>query len=320
MAAANLVSSAGSAERRNRYERISEQERKNVKDFIKSAGLAYVRVETWSEKPEKTVFEVELLGQASDKQSVRDYLKRQYYPMPLFMEHIRETLGALFGKTVSQVERIYKNTLGYPVPMMVPDVTEAIVALVQDRERILGLQHPRRNFCGEHVTLGVGELPQAILAQPWPASPRPPEPDTSHPEQPRPRPEPSGSQPVPDMPAPQPPHEERSTAYCRSVGELRQTVAERLADVAGERIQGVRFQIFARYTNVDLSGLPTAFRGSIKEAGDMEAQIDLNIQGPMDKAGLEGLCESLPNLTDARYMAGIRLSPVEGQSEGGEKD
>jgi len=104
------------------------------------------------------------------------------------------------------------------------------------------------------------------------------------------------------------------------MGELRQSVAERLADVEGERIQRVRFQIFARYTNADLSGLPTAFRGSIKEAGDLEAQIDLNIQGPMDKARVEGLCESLPNLTDGRYMAGIQLSPVEGQGEGSKED
>lgn len=320
LAAANLVPSAGSAERRNRYERISEQERKNVKDFIKSAGLAYIRVESWSENPEETIFEMESLGQASDKQSVRDYLKRQYYPTPLFMEHIREHLDALYGKTISQVERIYKNTLGFPVPTMVPDVTDAIIHLVQDKERLLGLQHPRHNFCGEHVTLGVGELPQAILAQPWPAVPRPHDPDTPQSEPPWHRPEPPGARPEGGVQPASMPHEQRSTAYCRSVGELRQTVAERLADVEGERIQGVRFQIFARYTNVDLSGLPTAFRGSIKEAGDLEAQIDLNIQGPMDKARLEGLCESLPNLTDGRYMAGIRLSTIEDQGEGGEED
>jgi hypothetical protein len=71
---------------------------------------------------------------------------------------------------------------------------------------------------------------------------------------------------------------------------------------------------------VDLSGLPTAFRGSVKETGDLEAQIDLNIQGPMDKARAEDLCESLPNLTDGRDMASIRLSTVEGREKGGEED
>jgi hypothetical protein len=320
MAAANLMPSAGSAERRNRYERISQQERKNVRAFIKSAGLAYVRVETWSEKPEETVFEVEHLGQAADKQSVRDYLKRQYYPTPLLMEHIQENLDGLYGKTISQVERIYKNTLGYPVPIMVPDVTEAIIYLEQDGQRILGLQHPRRNFCGEKVTLGIGELPQAILARPWPASPRPPKPDAAQPEPPWSRPEPPRvPRPEGGVPSSPIPHEERSTAYCRSVGELRQNVAERLSDVEGNRIQGVRFQIFVRYTNVDLSSLPTALRGSIKEAGDLEAQVDLNIRRPMDKASVESLCESLPNLENGRYMAGIRLSAIEGQDEESEE-
>jgi len=81
--------------------------------------------------------------------------------------------------TIAQVEKIYKSTLGFPAPIMIPDVSDAVVALVEDRNCILGLQHQRRNFCGERVDLGAGELPLAVLAAPWPSAP--PAPVPGHP-------------------------------------------------------------------------------------------------------------------------------------------
>ncbi len=315
IAATTLVSSAGSPERRKRYERIASDERNSARNLMKAAGLVYVRVETWGERAEDTVFELEHLGKACDRQAVIDHLRSKCYPTPLFSEHIRENLESFYGKTVSQVERIYKSTLGYPVPIMVPAVIEAILSLVADKERILGLQHQRRNFCGEHVNLGLGELPEANLAHPWPASPAVPTPWTAVTT---PREIPEAEPEAPSQPSPWPISEERGTPSCQSRGVLRQGVAERLSDIEGEAVQSIRFQVFARYAKASLSDLPTALRGSISETGDLEVQIELNIPGPMDKAKAENLCESLPDLPGSTYSARIKV--VKGRDHSNEME
>jgi hypothetical protein len=309
MAASSLIPSAGSPERRKRYERISTEERKSAKDLIKAAGIAYIKVEKWKERVEDCVFEIENLGQASDRQTILDHIKRQFYPPPRFVEHITENLDSFYGKTISQVDRIYKSTLGYPVPIMMPEVSDAIVTLVEDRDRLLGLQHQRRNFCGEHVSLSPGELHEATLTPPWPAQP----PAPGSPEmKPKRVPEPVA---VTSEPVTSPSRfESRNTPSCQSLGELRQKVAERLFDVQGDAVLHIRFGIIARYGNTSLSDLPTALRGSLTEKGDLEVQIDVNIPGPMDKAKAERLCESIPNLRGATYEAGIRVLSREGQS------
>ncbi|MFH1122103.1 MAG: hypothetical protein V1758_00420 [Pseudomonadota bacterium] len=313
VAASSLILSAGSPERRKRYERIAADERGSVRGLIKAAGLEYVRIESWGERQEDSVFEMESLGKAYDKPSVQDHLAKQFYPLPLVAEHIRENLQSLYGMTVSQVEKTYKSTLGFPVPIMVPSVVQAILTLVEDRERILGLQHQRRNFCGENVSLGHGELPDAILAHPWPAAPSAPSPVprvTTAEEPPLPT--------APTMPGPGPAFEERGTPSCLSTGELRQRVAERLSGVEGEAVLSVRFQIFVHYMKMSLSDLPTALRGSITGTGDLEAQIDIQIPGPMDKAKAEGLCESLPGLPESTYVAKFKVMKKENHLDGAE--
>lgn len=312
IAAATLAPSAGSAERRNRYERISSQERGSVRDLIKTAGLAYVRVETWGDRPEDARFEMESLGQSWDKQSILDHLRRHIYPRPLFLEHLKERLSAFRGHTISQVDRAYRTTLGFPVPTTISEVSDAVVALAEDRGRILGLQHPRRNYCGERVDLGAGELPQAVLAPPWPASmpapvaiPRVPESLGAPPAPPV---------PTPEAPTPEVVREERATPYCRTKAELRQAVAEKLSDIPESKVIKVKFQVFGKYQGVNLADHPSAIRGGLTCGGDLEVQIDLAIPGPMDKAQIESLCESLPNLPDGTYSA--RLSVVTSVEEG----
>jgi hypothetical protein len=308
IAAANLAPTAGTAERRNRYERISGQERTTVRDLIKSAGLVYIRVQDWADRPEDSAFEPESVGQVWDKQGILDYLRRQIYPPPLLVEHLRERLASFHSQTIAQVERIYKSTLGYPVPIMIPDVTDAIRSLVEDKNRVLGLQHQRRNFCGESVDLGAGELPTAILAPPWPSTPRAPSPEspTTIPIPPEAGPKPIDLPPQPGPPG-QTPFEERATLSCRTKGDLRQELAAKLADIKGQDIQAARFQIFARYEKTNLADHPSAIRGALTGKGDLEVQLDLTIPGPMDKARVEHLCESLPSIEEGSYSARLRI-------------
>ena len=309
LAASSLAPTAGTAERRSRYERIAGQERKNVKDFIKAAGLVYVRLEKWEDKPEESIFEMESPGQAIEKQPLIEYLRKQVYPGPFFMEHLREHLHQFYGLTIAQVERVYKSTPCYPVPTMVPDISDAVIALAEDRSRVLGLKHPRGNFCGEKVILGPGELPEAVLAQPWPAIPTKTD-ATPHPI-------PSAESPVEVKPAPLPKPsplsvqgltvEERGTPDCQTKSELRQAVAAKLSDIEGNAIQKVQFQVYAQYENATLSDYPSAIRGALTVNGELVVQIDLVLPGPLDKAQVENLCESLPDYTNAKYHARMHL-------------
>ncbi|MDI6755573.1 MAG: hypothetical protein QME78_14395 [Thermodesulfobacteriota bacterium] len=323
IAAATLAPTAGTAERRNRYEKIASQERTNVRDFLKAAGLEYVRVEEGGDQPGILTFEIESLGQAWDKHAILDYLRRQIYPRAFFQEHIKERLPQFYGQTIAQIEHTYKNTLGFPVPTTYSEVMEAVITLVEDRNRILGLQHPRQNACGERVNLGAGELPAAILAQPWPSTFRQQVPEAAKPVVTIPPVQPVAGKPRPETQTPADFLESRGTSSCRTKGELRQEIAAKVSDVDGKAIQEVQFQIFARYEKASLADFPSAFRGSLAESGSLDVQIELAIPGPMDKAKAESLCESLPIFENGTYSARLRVfSKPAGKfqsSEGGEE-
>lgn len=72
-------------------------------------------------------------------------------------------------------------------------------------------------------------------------------------------------------------------------------------------MQSARFQIFARYEKASLADYPSALRGALTESGDLEVQLELTIPGPMDKARVESLCESLPNLANGTYSSRLRI-------------
>lgn len=305
IAADDLAPSAASAERRKRYETIAGKERRNVRDTIKASSLMYVRIEKWSNRPEDTAFELESLGQAWNKEDVLRYLRTHIYPEPRIQEHILERMDSLVGKTFSQVEDLYRSTLGYPVPLSVPAISDALVGLVEDRNRVLGLRHTRRNFCGGHVMLGAGELPLAILAEPWPET-TPPPPASGSPEAPPTIPAPVEPEPGPIVPMPSVSTEERSTIACRSPEELRKEIATRIQDIEGPDIQNATFNIFANYQDVELMGYPSSLRGALTGPGSLDVQLKITCQGPMDKAEVETRCESLPKFDNATYRA--RLS------------
>ncbi len=319
-AARLLAASSSNAERRTKFEQIERAQVQQIQRTLKSAGLLYIRIERWGDQASQTQFEEEGLGQAGSKEEVLTYLRSQVFPPSLIEEHIRRNLSGFFGQRVEQIERAYRNTLGYPVPLTVTVVTDILRSLAADRNPVLGLQHPRGNFCGERASLTDSELNQAVVSTPWQTHVDRPEhraqpvtpataPVTTT-EQPTETEEGAGEQP-PSTPAVM--VEERSTPSCRSLGELRQQTAARLTDMDDPVVRTVRFTIFADYRGQDLSGLPAAYRGALSGSGDVGVQLDIMVPGPMTKAELEQHCEKLPNLSGASYMA--RFS-VEIQQEG----
>ncbi len=311
-AANELANSSGNADLRRRYEDIKLDESRQLQRLLKGAGLTYIRIDGWSETAGGTQFEEESLGQASNKLEVIGQLRAQVYPPSLFVEHLRGNLASFIGQRVEQVDRAYRSTLGFPVPLDVPTITQAVRHLAEDHARILGLKHQRGGggFCGELVVLTESEFDQAELAHPWPAAmaPTPPGPGPLPPRDTGPTGDP---QPPlgPDAPPPNSGQrtEERNTPHCESLGELRQQVAAKLVNLDSPTIQQVRFSIFADYRNQELSSMPAAYRGGLSGAGDLGVQIDITVPGPLTKAQLEQQCEKLPNLSGASYSARITV-------------
>lgn len=324
-ASKQLAESSTNAERRAKFERIERDQVQQIQRTLKSSGFAYIRIERWGDQPSQAQFEEETLGQASSKEEVLTFLRTQIYPPSLFEEHIGKNLQGLYGQRAEQVDRAYRNTLGFPVPLTVGMVTEALRSLVEDRKRVLGLQHPRGNFCGEHVTLTDTEFGHAVLTQPWPATegrvgvavrstPSVTAESFGDPTATPTRIERSTGEldlrPAPVM------VDERATPHCRSLGELRQHVATRLADLEEPVIQSARFTVFANYHGQDLSGLAAAYRGALTGTGDLDLQLDISVCGPMTKANLEQQCDKLPSLSGANYSARFSVEvPSEGQPE-----
>jgi hypothetical protein len=310
-AAGSIAPTTRTAERRDRYEKIAARERKLLLDTLRQAGLVYVRVEQWDETPSGSVFELEPLAQTSSREDVINQIRTQIYPPNFFKEHLRDRLATLIGQSVTQVDRIYRTTLGFPVPLKEDMLAAAIRSLVEDTEtRPLGLRGPRgRDFCAEFVALSPSELEEAILSAPWSRS-NAPQPTVR--QSPIPVLPPNGdTAQIPITPLPiAPPGVEidnLGTPSCRSLGEFRQQIASRLGDVEGSGIEQVTFQVLARAQDTELSGFSSGVRGSLNGRGSLDVQIEITCAGPMSKADVEAKCEQLPQLPQATYSARLRV-------------
>lgn len=323
-AARQLAGSSTNMERRAKFEKIEREQMGQINRALKS-GFIYVRIEGWGDQPAQVQFEEESLGQASSRDDVRSYLLTQVYPQSLFEEHVRKNLSSLFGQRVEQVDRAYRNTLGFPVPLTDGIVSDALAALASDCNPALGLQHSKGNFCGKKVSLSDAELNQSVLAQPWPEGndglPQtslfsPPTSAAADGEAGSPTIE-QAVQGESVMAIPTSLVEDRATPHCRSLGELRQQVAARLTDLEDPVIRSARFTVLADYRGQDLSGLPAAYRGALSGPGDLGLQLDITVRGPMTKAVLEYHCEKLPSLTGAGYSVRFTVAvPAEGLNSG----
>ncbi len=312
-AAVELAPSAKNAERRERYDKIANRERKLVVDALKQAGLIYVRVERWADTPEASIFEVEPLGAAMSREEVVNFLRTQIYPQAYFTEHLRDRLATIISERVEQIDRLYRTTLGYPVPLREDMVAGAIRTLAEDKASpTIGLQGPRgHSFCGKHVDLTPSELDEAIVTAPWsaasPTPPRVPLPVSVPSEQGDEQSSPAFPQPTPaDLPTVQ--TEELGTPVCRSIGELRQQLASRLSSLENASVQQVAFRVFVRAQDAELSSFSSGVRGALTGKGSLDVQIELTCPGPLTKAEVEARCEQLPQLPQSAYSARVRIT------------
>jgi hypothetical protein len=310
-AAKSLAGNARTADRRDRYEKIFSRESKLLLSTLRQCGMVYIRVEQWDEAVDASTFEIEPLGQAATREETVNQIRTQIYPQTYFAEHLRDRLATFIGQTVAQVDRIYRTTLGFPVPLKEDMVAGAIRLLVEDRDsRPLGLRGPRgRDFCGQFVDLSPSELEEAMLSPPWSGSNVPP--PTTAPMPILPTTTNGGTQPVPTTPiSPVPAGVDTDvlgTPPSRSLGELRQQVAARLGSVEGANILDVSFRILVNAQDTELSGFSSGVRGGLSGRGSLDVQIEITCPGPMSKADVEAKCEQLPQLSEGTYSAQCRV-------------
>jgi len=298
LAARELAKSAPDAERRSRYEAIAREDRRNVADAIRRAGLSVIRWERYGVEAGEDQVEEESLGPASSKEDVLARLSQDFFPTLVFEEHLEPRLTDLFGRTVQQIDSEYRTTLGFPVPTTVRSVTAAVRSLCKARK--LSVRHPRGNYCGSEPELTETELWTAIVDLPFEVKAPPSRPSEAPVETP---PEHQTTEVV--TPPPALAVEQIAVHAQPGIGRLREEVAARLQQRGEATVTKVRFVVFNDTQVGDLSSFPAALRGTLDGPGRLAAEITIEKEGQFTKAEVERLIEALPALPQADYGADL---------------
>lgn len=298
------------------YERIAREDRKAILDALRRGGLIYMRVERYGATHAEDVFEEESVGSGLTREEVVQRLSQEIFPVQLIAEHIASRSAEVRGWMVRDVDRDYRNILGFPVPTHASSVLKAIRSLCQDG--VIGIRHPRGDFSGQVPDLSESELFNATIDAPF---------ERSRPGQPTPAtvivaPRPPGPQP-PTIPPPLPVGRAETREVVipsqPGVGALRQQVAARLEGVSGAVVSKARFAIFLEVSSGDLSALPQAIRGNISGPGSLTAEITITTEQPTSKSEVEQFVERLPNVPGASYSARLDVQVPPPQEERAER-
>lgn len=313
IAAEALIKSPEQAELREAYERIKRNDRDSCVKTIRSAGLVYVHWQHYGASSSDDQIEEEVVttkdGSASE---VLRNLGERLFPVRVVAEHLSNQITSLLGKSIKSIERDYKSTLTYPVPLF-SSVPRAIRQLA--KEALLSVQHGRGHYCHEDPDLNDVELMEATVGAPFekPVSTRPvsaPAPVGPWPPTPT---APAGTPTTPVAAPPQlpPPQSEIEDIRCPdklSPTELRQELALRLAQHVTAEVEEAIFKIFLNEESGDLSTFPAGLRGGLSGPGRLMAEIEIHCQGPFTKAQIEQMAESLPSISQAHYLATLRVA------------
>ncbi len=162
---------AGDSARRDEYDRIGREDHRHIVDAIRRAGLQYVRFDAYGTSAAGDRVEPEPLGNAVTKEQVIEHLTQQVYPAMVFQEHLMGRLDQIKNRLIREIDKEYRETLTFPVPVTPQSVTRAIRELCRDAK--IGIYHAARNFCHENPSLSESELMDARVGDPLGATPEP---------------------------------------------------------------------------------------------------------------------------------------------------
>lgn len=297
LAAQDLARTTKDSSRRAEYERIEKDDKQNSIETIKKAGLVYIHWEHYGNTAGEDNIEEEAIPGVSGE-DVRKYLSQQLFPQQLFEEHISSRLNNVLGSSVKDIDRQYRSLLGFPVPVTVGAISQALRELCRNNQ--ISINHPRGNFCGENPNLTETEIFEATIGEPFQPPASPPEYFPGGGEE-------SGRSRPPE-PSPIPPTvqtQEIRIAPHEDIGSLRQAVAQRLQEYPGSKITRIRATIFFEKITNDLSTIPAYIRGSLSGRGSVTTEITITKEGEFTKGDVESIVESLPSLPTASYEASL---------------
>ncbi len=314
--AQRLIAGTQDTSHRSQYDRISREDRQNVINAIRRAGLVYIRFERFGTSPDDDVVDEMSLGSSSSREDVQREMREKIFPVQFFEEHLGKRLKDIKGLTVAEVDREYRNTIGFPVPTLYDSIGRAIRELC--RAGKISVRHPRGDSCGQNPDLSETELMTARLDDPFQTRTYSPQSATP---QPLPIDVPTSTTSI--EPAKPPVIEAMQREEIRvlpqlSAGLLRQEIASRLQASNEVKILRVEFMVFLDQDSGDLSSYAAPLRGNMSGHGAISVEIRLTKEGEFTKAQIEQMAESLPLLNGAEYSARLevlaaRQQPVEAQ-------
>src|SRR5208283_4653047 len=276
--------------RRDIYESIQKADKGHCVSAIRKAGLILIRWERFGPDESEDTCEEEIVsGKDMSRSDVLLFLTTALFPEQAFIDHLSDRLVSLYGQTVQVIERDYQQVLGYPVPVGEMAV-RALKKMCSDSR--IGLRHSRDNACGRTPNLTMVELREATLDAPF-AEGGGVIPLVS-------KGNPPVVPPIPPVPGWEPsalPRTAVKDVGCPpkpSTGEMRIEIASRLASLNDFWVQEVIFKTYFESDTGDLSGLPSAFRGSLSGSGSVSVEIQIKKQGQFSKAEVEQMAEALP--------------------------
>ena len=316
--AQRLIAGTQDASQRSQYERIGREDKQNITNSIRRAGLVYIHFERFGTSASDDIVDEMSLGSASSREDVQREIREQFFPLQLFEEHLGKRLDDIKGLTVAEIDREYRNTIGFPVPTLYDSIGRAIRELC--RAGKISVRHPRGDSCGQNPDLIETELMVARLDAPFQTLTYTPQPITPQP-------------PPIDVPPSitQPPIEPGKTDVVQmmqreevrvlpqlSAGLLRQEIASRLQSSSEIKILRIEFLVFLDQESGDLSAYAATLRGNMSGRGTISVEIRLTKEGELTKAQVEQMAESLPLIHGAEYSARLeilatRQQPAEAQ-------
>jgi hypothetical protein len=306
--AQRMILATQDTSRRSQYERIAKEDKQHIANAIRRAGLVYVQFETFGARPEDDRVDELSLGNANSREDVLREIRENVYPVQWIEEHLGKRLDQIKGRTVGEIDREYRNTLGFPVPTLHDSIGRAIRLLCKASK--IGVRHPRGNFCDEDPQLNESELAVAIVDDPFATST-----GTTARQPAVPQPLPIGQTPDSAQPALVPTgvvetavrREEIRVLPQLSAGSLRQELASKLQAATEPRILRVEFTIFLDQKAGDLSSYPAPLRGNMTGPGAISVEVRLTKEGEFTKGQVEQMAESLPAIGGAEYSARLEV-------------
>ena len=323
VAAKDLINGTTKIGKKEEYEKISRADIANIIERIRRIGMFYIRWEKYGDSVSDDLVETEALSGEGSKDRILNHLSNDLYPPQVFKEHLESRLNEVLNKPVSQIEEEYRNTITFPVPIVVSAVQKGLIELCKDG--IIGIRHQRGNFCSERPQLSEQEMSSAEITAPWERGESTPKvlscincgniPCTC-------------SKPVAIDNSGGKDNVESTCDKCgqnpcvciatkvvkeripgkSTAGQLRQETAFKLQNYEKCRITKAQYKIFFDERDIgDLSILPAAIRGNLGGRGDATIEIVIGKAGNYSKGEIEHQIEQLPVLTGASYAAELTI-------------